>query len=71
MKQKWPFSVTMDKRGRPLFVLEESKNKTRPVRPELVTSYVLRKIKQAVDNAMDDDSIKKCIVTIPAYFSEK
>ena len=71
MQPYWPFGVQADKRGRPMFDLEESKNKTRPVRPEYVSSYVLRKLKQAADGAQDNNSKKKCVVTIPAHFSER
>ena len=68
----WPFKIDIHARtGKPKFVWTD-KTGAKDERPEYVSKYVLEKMREAARVRLDDgvDSSRKCVVTIPAYFTE-
>ena len=69
----WPFQIGIHKRTqKPKYIWKDKNNVEKDERPEYVSKYVLEKMREAARVRLDDgvDNSRKCVVTIPAYFSE-
>ena len=69
----WPFKIGIHDRTKKLkYIWKDKNNVDKDERPEYVSKYVLEKMREAARVRLDDgvDSSRRCVVTIPAYFSE-
>ena len=72
----WPFKIAKGPTGRPEYVwkldAEKEDSEERRLKPEEISTEVLKKLKEAIQDKFDDNTeVIKCIVTIPAHFNQE
>ena len=68
----WPFNVVANEEGRPVFQRKVDDQNVERHRPIEISARVLEKIKKAaLDKLKESFTVKKCVVTVPAYFNDE
>ena len=70
-KNFWPFTLEEDEKGMPVYKWVDKKTKkVETYKPEHVSALVLKKLKEAAQDKLGDlGVVKKCVITMPAYFN--
>jgi len=67
-KKDWPFKI-INKEKDNIEIEIEKNNSTFTVSPEIVSCYVLKKLKSDAENFLKGKKIKKAVVAVPHYFN--
>ena len=64
----WPFKVVDDGHNRPVFKYTQQ-NLEKTITAERISAKVLESVKKTAIDKLHDPYVKKCVVTVPAYFN--
>ena len=68
LQKMWPFKVVDDGSNRPIFQYTQQ-NVEHTITAEEISAKVLESIRQTAIEKLNNPHVKKCVVTVPAYFN--